>query len=106
MATYSSIPAWKIPRAEEPAGLQSMGPQRVGHDQTHTHAHTHTHTHTHIHTQTVLKVVLHKEGTRVATNGWRLRVRKVNFGFSFFTVYTSICCKRLINGTVSSYFQT
>ena len=32
MATYSSIPAWKIPWTEEPGGLQSMGLQRVGHD--------------------------------------------------------------------------
>ena len=32
MATHSSILAWKIPRAEEPGGLQSMGPQRVGYD--------------------------------------------------------------------------
>ena len=29
MATHSSIPAWKIPWAEEPGGLQSMGSQRV-----------------------------------------------------------------------------
>ena len=28
MATHSSILAWKIPQAEEPGGLQSMGPQR------------------------------------------------------------------------------
>ena len=27
MATYSNILAWKIPRAEEPGRLQSMGPQ-------------------------------------------------------------------------------
>ena len=27
----SSILAWKIPRTEEPGGLQSMGSQRVGH---------------------------------------------------------------------------
>ena len=27
MATHSSIPAWKIPWAEEPSGLQSMGTQ-------------------------------------------------------------------------------
>ena len=26
MATHSSIPAWKIPWAKEPGGLQSMGP--------------------------------------------------------------------------------
>ena len=31
-ATHSSLLAWKIPWAEEPGGLQSMGPQRVGHD--------------------------------------------------------------------------
>ena len=32
MATYSSILAWEIPWTEEPGGLRSMGPQRVGHD--------------------------------------------------------------------------
>ena len=32
MATHSSILAWKILRTEEPGGLLSMGPQRVGHD--------------------------------------------------------------------------
>ena len=32
MATHSSILAWEIPCIEEPAGLQSMGSQRVGHD--------------------------------------------------------------------------
>ena len=32
MATHSSIFSWKIPWTEEPGGLQSMGPQRVGHD--------------------------------------------------------------------------
>ena len=31
MATSSSILAWRIPWTEEPGGLQSMGPQRVGH---------------------------------------------------------------------------
>ena len=29
MATRSSIPAWRIPRTEEPGGLQSLGSQRV-----------------------------------------------------------------------------
>ena len=33
MATHSSILAWKIPRTEESGRLQSMGSQRVGHDQ-------------------------------------------------------------------------
>ena len=32
MATHSSILAWKIPWTEEPGGLQSMRPQRVGYD--------------------------------------------------------------------------
>ena len=32
MATHSSILAWRIPRTEEPAGLQSIGSKRVGHD--------------------------------------------------------------------------
>ena len=29
---HSRILAWRIPRTEEPGGLQSMGSQRVGHD--------------------------------------------------------------------------
>ena len=32
MATQSSILAWRIPRTEEPGGLQSMRSARVGHD--------------------------------------------------------------------------
>ena len=32
MATHTNILAWRIPWAEEPGRLQSMGPQRVGHD--------------------------------------------------------------------------
>ena len=32
MAPHSSILAWKIPWAVEHGGLQSMRPQRVGHD--------------------------------------------------------------------------
>ena len=31
MATHSSVPAWKIPWAEEPGRLQFMGLQRVEH---------------------------------------------------------------------------
>ena len=33
MATHPSILAWRIPWTEEPGGLQSMGLQRVGHDE-------------------------------------------------------------------------
>ena len=32
MATHSSTLAWKIPWAEEPGRLQSMGSQKAGHD--------------------------------------------------------------------------
>ena len=32
MATHSRILAWKIPRAEEPAGLQSTESRRLGLD--------------------------------------------------------------------------
>ena len=32
MATHSGILAWEIPWMEEPGRLQSMGPERVGHD--------------------------------------------------------------------------
>ena len=32
MALHSGILAWRIPWTEEPGGLQSTGPQRVGHD--------------------------------------------------------------------------
>ena len=33
MTIHSSTHAWKIPWTEKPGGLQSMGLQRVGHDQ-------------------------------------------------------------------------
>ena len=32
METHSSTLAWRIPWTKEPAGLQSTGSQRVGHD--------------------------------------------------------------------------
>ena len=32
MATHSSVLAWRIPGAEEPGGLPSMGSHRVGHN--------------------------------------------------------------------------
>ena len=38
MATDYSILGWKIPRAEEPGGLQSKGLQRLGHDWVTKHA--------------------------------------------------------------------
>ena len=42
-ATHSSVLAWRLPRTEEPGGLQSMGLQKVGHncsDSACTHART------------------------------------------------------------------
>ena len=32
MTTHSSILTWRVPRTEEPDGLQSTGSQRVGQD--------------------------------------------------------------------------
>ena len=32
MATHSSIPVWRIQWTEQPGGLQSLGPQGLGHD--------------------------------------------------------------------------
>ena len=32
MATHSTTLDWRIPWAEEPGGLRSMGAQRVGHN--------------------------------------------------------------------------
>ena len=40
MATHSNILAWKIPRTEEPGGLQSMGSQTVRHHLATKHAYT------------------------------------------------------------------
>ena len=45
IATHCDILAQKIPWAEEPGGLQSVGLQRVGHNWAHAHLHTLTHTH-------------------------------------------------------------
>ena len=39
MVTHSSILAWEIPWTEEPAGLQSMGSQRVRDDLATEHQH-------------------------------------------------------------------
>ena len=33
VASHSNILAWRIPRTEEPGGLQSMGSHRVRHEQ-------------------------------------------------------------------------
>ena len=41
-ATQPSILAWRIPRTEEPGGLQSMGSQRVKHKWRIEHPHRHT----------------------------------------------------------------
>ena len=53
---HSSILAWRIPRTEEPGGLQSIGSQKVRHDWNDL-AYTHTHTHTHTCHQTEIIIV-------------------------------------------------
>ena len=40
VATHSSILSWRIPGAEEPGRLQSMGSPRAGHNRAHVHTHT------------------------------------------------------------------
>ena len=45
MATHFSILSWRIPRTEEPRGLQSMGLQ-IWTQLSNSHTHTHTHTYT------------------------------------------------------------
>ena len=40
VATHSSVLAWKIPWMENPARLQFMRLQRVGHNYARTHRHT------------------------------------------------------------------
>ena len=37
MATHSRMLPWRMPRTEEPGGLQSKGSQRAGHDWAHTY---------------------------------------------------------------------
>ena len=41
MAIHSSILAWRMPRTEEPGGLQSMESHTVGHDLATNTQHTH-----------------------------------------------------------------
>ena len=41
MATHSSILAWRIPRTEEPGGLQSVGVTESDTTEQLTHTHTH-----------------------------------------------------------------
>ena len=41
IATNSSIIAWRIPRTEEPGGLQSMGSWRIRHNWATKHTHKH-----------------------------------------------------------------
>ena len=67
MATHSSILAWRIPRTEEPGGLQFIGSQRLGYDwvtYTCIHTRTHTHTHTHTHIRIILNLSIHMEHFR------------------------------------------
>ena len=58
MAIQSSILTWRIPRTEEPGGLQSMGSQRAWLSTAHTHTHTHTHKHRHIRSDQIRRSVV------------------------------------------------
>ena len=39
MVTHASIPAWRIPRTEEPGGIQSMGHKELDTTEQLTHTH-------------------------------------------------------------------
>ena len=64
MAHCSITLAWKIPRTEEPGGLQSVGLKsptlRTERACAHTHRHTHTQTQTHRHTDTHTQTQTHR----------------------------------------------
>ena len=81
MATPYSILAWRIPRTDEPGGLQSMAAKRVLNTFTHIHTVSHksvflplsvrqTHTHTHTHTHTLFP------GAVSQSYAWALGFRK------------------------------
>ena len=59
MATRSTFLAWRIPWMGEPGGLQSMGLQRIGHDQKQLSTgvkkkkNVYTHTHIYIYSQSI-----------------------------------------------------
>ena len=44
-AAHSSTLAWKIPRTEEPGGLQSIGPHKGGHGWSNLAQHSSSHVH-------------------------------------------------------------
>ena len=67
MANHSSILGWKIPRTEEPGGLQSMGSQK---SQTQLTKHTE---HTHTHTPTPTYRDLYKQYTAQISKSKRVR---------------------------------
>ena len=72
MATHSSILAWRVPRTEEPGGLQSMGPQRVRQDWVHTRVIWGTHT-----------LPIKAEGVRTAVKGNQAPLRVSNLGLLY-----------------------
>ena len=87
MATPYSILAWRIPRTEEPGGLQSMAAKRVINIFTHIHTVSHesvflplsvrqTHTHTHTHT---LSLSLSLSWTVSQSYAWALGFRKAAY---------------------------
>ena len=79
LATCSSVLGWKIPWAEEPGGLQSMGLQRDC-------AHTHTYTHTHETLGTIIYMVLDQ------TQGdGELKTLLIALGFTWLVVWFCDC---------------
>ena len=65
MAAHSSILTWRLPWAEEPGGLQSMGVLKNQTLLSDSHTHTHTHTHTDNHNP-------HRDGAQTLSTSFHL----------------------------------
>ena len=65
IATHSNILAWRIPRTEEPGGLQSIASQKSWTQlnqlsmQTYIYIYIYIYTHTHTHTHTHIYIYIH-----------------------------------------------
>ena len=91
MATHSSIRAWGIPWTEEPRGLQSMGPQRIGLDLGIKQQHIYIHIIIHIQTQTALDL---KFFNFMMLQKWKAFTR--NQTLNFYLFLGCVCVSRSV----------
>ena len=90
--------AWRMPRTEEPKGLQPIGSQRIGHDWVTKHRihlkkkiyiYTHTHTHTHI------------SQTKHPECWWQLKIREESCHWAQLLVRNNYLCSTLKQAGIS-----